>query len=307
MSHILIDAREYSTSTGRYMFKLVEYLEKADQQNDYTVLLKPEDMELYAFKNSRFRKLMTTYKEFTFAEQSGFLRQIKSLKPDLVHFGMTQQPVFYKGKVVTTVHDLTTARFNNPAKNRLAYAFKQRIYRWVIKRVATKSAAIITPSEYVKKDLTQFTGIDPAKISVTYEAADPTADQPEALSNLQNKRFLMYVGRPTPHKNLERLVEAYGQVKARHPDLVLALVGKKDANYKRVEALVQKKGIKDVLLVGHVSEGKLRWLYENCAAYVFPSLSEGFGLPGLEALAHGAPVISSNATCLPEIYGDAAH
>jgi glycosyltransferase involved in cell wall biosynthesis len=56
-----------------------------------------------------------------------------------------------------------------------------------------------------------------------------------------------------------------------------------------------------------VSEGQLRWLYENCAAYVFPSLSEGFGLPGLEAMVHGAPVVSSNATCLPEVYGEAAH
>jgi glycosyltransferase involved in cell wall biosynthesis len=85
------------------------------------------------------------------------------------------------------------------------------------------------------------------------------------------------------------------------------LAGKKDANYQRIEALVQKNGTTGVIFTDFVSEGQLRWLYESCAAYVFPSLSEGFGLPGLEAMQHGAPVVSSDATCLPEIYGAAAH
>ena len=87
---------------------------------------------------------------------------------------------------------------------------------------------------------------------------------------------------------------------------MLVLAGKKDANYRRLEKHVEKKGITNVLFTDFVSEGQLRWLYENCEAYVFPSLSEGFGLPGLEAMLHGAPVISSSATCLPEIYGEAA-
>ena len=84
-------------------------------------------------------------------------------------------------------------------------------------------------------------------------------------------------------------------------------MGKKDANYSRIEADVLKRGIKGVVFTGFASEGQLRWLYENTEAYVFPSLSEGFGLPGLEAMVHGAPVVSSNATCLPEIYGKGAH
>jgi glycosyltransferase involved in cell wall biosynthesis len=117
----------------------------------------------------------------------------------------------------------------------------------------------------------------------------------------------MYVGRPTPHKNLERLLDAFALLQAQHPSLHLALAGKKDSNYRRVERIVTQKGIRNVVFTDFVTEGQLRWLYESCAAYVFPSLSEGFGLPGLEAMAHGAPVVSSNATCLPEIYGDAAH
>jgi len=88
---------------------------------------------------------------------------------------------------------------------------------------------------------------------------------------------------------------------------VLVLAGKKDANYDRIETEVHQRTIKNVIFTGHVSEGQLRWLYENCAAYVFPSLSEGFGLPGLEAMLHGAPVVSSNTTCLPEVYGEAGY
>jgi glycosyltransferase involved in cell wall biosynthesis len=88
----------------------------------------------------------------------------------------------------------------------------------------------------------------------------------------------------------------------------LVLAGKKDQNYKLIEAKAKEGNLLDgVIFTGFVSEGELRWLYENCSAYIFPSLSEGFGLPGLEAMMHGAPVVSSNATCLPETHGDAAH
>jgi glycosyltransferase involved in cell wall biosynthesis len=117
----------------------------------------------------------------------------------------------------------------------------------------------------------------------------------------------MYVGRPLPHKNLERLIEAFVKIKATHPDVVLVLAGKKDPVYRQIESDVARRTIKNVIFTDYVTEGRLRWLYENCSAYVFPSLSEGFGLPGLEAMIHGAPVVSSNATCLPEVYGDAAH
>jgi glycosyltransferase involved in cell wall biosynthesis len=304
---IVIDAREYTTSTGRYVFQLVQYLERIDSQNDYVVLLKPRDMDVYPFSNPRFSKLASPYKEFTFAEQLGLLRQIKSLKPDLVHFGKDHQPVLYRGRAVTTMHDLTTARFVNPDKNALLFKFKQFIYKKVVKRVARKSRQIITPSQYVKDDIANFTGVSPDKITVTYEAADAITDAAEPVKNLAGKQFIMYLGRPMPHKNLWRLIEAFKTLKGQHPDLQLVLAGKLDGNYNAISQRVAKEQIANIVFTDFVSEGQLRWLYENCAAYVFPSLSEGFGLPPLEAMMHGAPVVSSNATCLPEINGDAAH
>lgn len=307
MQRIVIDARELRTSSGRYVERLLHYLQELDQEHNYTLLLKPVDTGGWLPTNPKFEKLGCPHKEFTFGEQLGLWQQIRGLRPALVHFTFPQQPIWYRGKTVTTIHDLTTLRFANPDKNPAIFKFKQRVYGFVIKRAVRKSAAVITPSEFVKHDLTQFTGINPNKITVTYEAADAITDNAKPLPELENKQFIMYVGRPTPHKNLERLVEAYGLLRIQHPDLVLVLAGKSDANYERIEASVRRRNLKHVLFTDFMSEGQLRWLYEQCAAYVFPSLSEGFGLPGLEAMAHGAPVVSSNATCLPEIYGAAAH
>ncbi len=306
MAQIVIDARFVRTTTGRYIERLLYYLQKVDRTNDYIVLLKPRDMEGWQPSNPRFTKVASPHKEFTFAEQLGLLRQIRNLKPDLVHFTMVQQPVFYRGKVVTTMHDLTTIRFRNPSKNWLVFTVKQLVYKWLNKRVARKSTMIITPSNFVRDDVAAYTGVPKTKISVTYEATEPAAAEPEVVKSLKPDQFIMYVGRPQPHKNLERLVEAFVQLKKNHPHLKLVLVGKLDPLYKRLQHQVSQKAIDGVVFAGFVSDGQLRWLYENTAAYVFPSLSEGFGLPALEAMVHGAPVVSSNATCLPEIYGEAA-
>lgn len=306
MKRIVIDARESGTSTGRYVDKLIEYLAKLETHYEITVLTKTPRVEYIKSIAPNFEVLESNYKEFTFAEQLGLLKQLRGLNADLVHFSMTQQPVLYRGKVVTTIHDLTTARFNNPSKNWLVFRFKQQIYKWVIRRVAKKSKAIMTPSDWVKYDVVQFAHVPPGKISVTYEAADVITDIAEPIENLRDQKFIMYVGRPEPHKNLKRLIRAYSTVQLTQPRLKLVLVGKFDANYQLLKNYVRRREINGVVFTDFVSEGQLRWLYENAQAYVFPSLSEGFGLPGLEALAYGLPLISSRATCLPEIYKDAA-
>lgn len=308
MKKIVIDARELRTSSGRYVERLLHYLQIADNDlsHRYLVLLKPRDMETWEPSSKRFTKIACPYKEFTFAEQIGLLIQLVRMQPDLVHFSYAQQPILYQGKVVTTMHDLTTLRFENPAKNPLIFGLKQEIYRWVNYIAAHKSKAVIVPSEYVKDDVARAMRANSRKITVTYEAGDTINAKPVAMTDLADKQFIMYVGRPQPHKNLTRLIEAYSLLKQTMPDLHLVLAGKEDSLFKRHQRAVEQLGVPDVHFTGFVSDGQLRWLYEQCAAYVFPSLSEGFGLPGLEAMAHGAPVVSSNATCLPEIYGDAA-
>lgn len=306
MKRAIVDARESGTSTGRYVDKLIEYLHKLEPEYEIIVLTKTPRVEYIKSVASGFRIVESNFKEFTLAEQLGLLRQINDLKPDLVHFSMTQQPILYRGPVVTTIHDLTTARFRNPAKNWLVFALKQRVYKWLVKRVARKSIQLITPSNWVKYDVVQFANVQPSKITVTYEAADEIPDNPEPVAELQSQKFVMYIGRPQPHKNLRRLVRAFSEVQLIHPKLKLALVGKNDANFESLKKYIHRQDISGIIFTDFVSEGQLRWLYEHAQIYVFPSLSEGFGLPGLEALAHGLPLVSSRATCLPEIYKDAA-
>lgn len=310
---ILVDARELRTSSGRYVERLLYYLQQIDHEHDYIVLLKPEDMNGWEVTNPKFQKIACPYKEFTFSEQTKLYKQIKNINPDLVHFPFVQQPVRYRGRTVTTIQDLTTIRFRNPTKNWWIFTIKQQIYKWVNVYVARKSIALITPTEFVKKDIAAYAHIPLEKITVTYEAADPIPNSPAPLENiqghnLQKSKYIMYLGRPLPHKNLWRLIEAFALLRRQHPDLLLVLAGKKDAAYTLIQRQAQEKGlINGVLFTGFVSEAEMKWLYLHCAAYVFPSLSEGFGLPALEATLNGAPIASSNATCLPEVYGDAAH
>ena len=123
------------------------------------------------------------------------------------------------------MHDLTTMRFNNPAKNRIKFGIKQRVYRWVSYIAAHKSRAIIVPSEYVKDDIARVMRLNSRKITVTYEAGLSIEAEPEPIEELVDKQFIMYVGRPNPHKNLERLIEAYSLLKADKPELQLVLAG----------------------------------------------------------------------------------
>jgi len=124
---------------------------------------------------------------------------------------------------------------------------------------------------------------------------------------MKRKRFIFYVGSVTPYKNVRRLIEAFELLKINHPDLNLLIVGKKNRFHEELHQIVDSRGVPDVHFTGFVPDPQLAWLYENAECYVFPSLSEGFGLPGLEAMQYGCPVASSNATCLPEVYGPAAH
>lgn len=307
MKRIVIDARESGTTTGRYLDKLIEYMHKQQPKYEIILLVKSHRQSFFHEIAPSYQTVITAYKEFTFGEQLGFLRQLNQLKADVVFFPMVQQPVLYRGTVVTTMQDLTTIRFRNPAKNWLVFTIKQTVYKWVNKYVAKKSRYLITPSKFVKRDVAKYCRIDPGKITVTYEAADKINAPAAPVKKVTGKQFLLSVGRPAANKNLDRLVDAFNILAADRSDLYLVLAGKMNPEYKKLQAYAQRQtyGTR-VIFPGFVSEGQLRWLYEKALVYVFPSLSEGFGLPGLEAMQYSLAVTSSNATCLPEIYQDGA-
>lgn len=204
------------------------------------------------------------------------------------------------------MHDLILLNTYNSDKNWLVFHFKQLIGRFVFLYLAHKSRLVIVPSDFSRQEYLQRYRINPKKVIITYLATDTNTHKLEKL-DLPYKKFIMYVGQQSDYKNIHRLVLAHQQLLKIRPDLGLVLVGGINEMAERNQTWVEKNNYQNVLFTGFVADEKLAWLYQHTAAYVFPSLMEGFGLPGLEAMSQGAPVVSSNATCLPEVYGEAAH
>lgn len=303
--HIVIDARIINSSTGRYVERLLHYLEQLDTNHRYTVLVPTKDLGFWQPTNPNFTLMAADYKNYSFGEQWGMKRLLDRLKPDLVHFCMPQQPLLYRGSHVTTFHDLNLLRTYNSDKNWLIFHAKQLVGQIAFRVAAHTSRHLIVPTHYTADDVSDTFRIPPSKMTVTYEAADTA---PEKLIPYKHpfKEFILYVGQQSDYKNIRRLGDAHQQLLNTHPDLGLILVGKKNDAVLANERYFTERGYKNILFTDFIDDTQRDWLYTQARAYVFPSLMEGFGLPGLEAMGYGAPVVSSNATCLPEVYGDAA-
>lgn len=297
---IVIDARMLGWSgIGRYTAKLLQNLQAIDNANNYLVLLNQRAYDGWQPTNHNFSKIRANFRPYSFGEQLRLPRLITSLKPDLVHFLSFNSPWFYNGPRVTTIHDLTLLAFW-PGRG-LASRIKYQPMRLVLGRSVKKSQQLLVPSEYVKGQVSQRYGKSEKKITITHEAAELVA-RAEPTPGLTGKQFLLYVGNAYPHKNLERLLQAYELLGADFEKLELVFCGANDYFYRQLK---QKAG-KGCRFIHGASDPQLRWLYENAKAVVMPSLSEGFGLPGLEAMACGTPVAAAKASCLPEIYGQGA-
>ncbi len=313
-----IDARLYGTKhggLGRYSENLIKQLEKIDYNNQYFIFLQKSNFDYYQPQNKNFKKVLADFSVYSFKEQLLFPFLLKKYKLDLVHFAHFNAPIFYAGKFIVTIHDLIISHYADSRAttlNPIIYKIKVWFYRLVIKIVTKKSAKIITVSEYTKKDIIKLLNINDSKIFVTYEGVDLPKESNIDCAKLKNdlmitKDFLLYVGSAYPHKNLEKLILAFEDVIVQKKNLQLVLVGKKNYFYNRLEKIIKDKKLSnDILLTDYLSDDELSCLYKTAKLYILPSLIEGFGLPPLEAQSYGLPVLSSSATCLPEILGDSA-
>ena len=306
MAHIAIDARIINSSTGTYVERLLHYLQQIDTTNTYTVLIPSKDLSFWQPTNSNFTVKAADFKNYSLAEQTGFAKLLSSIHADLVHFCMPQQPLLYQGKTVTTFHDLSLLRIYNSDKNWLVYHTKQLVGKFVFRQVAKQTSHLIVPTDFVKEDIITSFGTSPKKITRTYEAADISVSNTKPYKH-PFKQFILYVGQQSDYKNMRRLGEAHQQLLNMYPDLGLILVGRLNKSALSNKEYFDKNGYRNIHFTDFIPNEQRDWLYQQASAYVFPSLTEGFGLPGLEAMGYGAPVVSSNATCLPEVYGDAAH
>lgn len=314
-----IDARFYGSigkGLGRYTQKLIEHLEKIDAENQYYVFLRRENFEEYKPQNKNFKKVLADYRWYSFAEQISFPALLYKYRLDLMHFPHFNVPILYPGKFVITIHDLILLHFPTKRATTLQpcwYWIKFRAYKFAIFTAIHRACKVITVSQFTKNDILSQYDIDKKKIVVTYEACDQVPEnQKESQGQVLEKYgiikpYLLYVGNAYPHKNLERLVVAFDAVRKEIPDLNLVLVGKDDYFYARIKKFVLEKKIRQVNFPGFVDDLELDSIYRSSLAYIFPSLYEGFGLPPLEAMSRGIPVISSRSACLPEILGESAH
>lgn len=307
MKTIAIDARIINSSTGRYVERLLTYLQDVDTVNHYVVLVPSKDKDYWKPSATNFEVRTVDFKNYSFGEQLGFCKFLYDLDVDLVHFCMPQQPLFYLKPHVTTVHDMTLLKTYNSDKNWLVFHAKQLVGRVLFYVLGHTSSQIIAISEFTKREYISHANISEDKVTLTYEAADVLSDKPVKPEQIaEDSPFLLYVGQQSDYKNIRRLMQAHQTLRAKQPELELVLVGSLNDAARRNKTWADQKGLQGIRFTGFVSDDELAWLYGHCQAYVFPSLMEGFGLPGLEAMLHGAPVASSNATCLPEVYGDAA-
>jgi len=311
-----IDARFYgprSKGLGRYTQQLLTHLLKQDGEDEYVVFTLPEHaQEIPDHPRVTVRTVRARW--YSFAEQVVLPYTLLRERCDLLHFPHFNVPLLYRRPFVVTIHDLILLRYptvRSTTRPAIVYWLKFFVYRWVIRSAIMRACHVITVSRFTRDDVRAHYPCIRA-MSVTYEAAFDIPDIPtsEAVRTCHAdygimKPYFLYVGNAYPHKNLERLVQAFLHSRSAQTH-TLVLVGKEDYFYHRLrtEYIDGKDG--DVRIIHDISDEHLRALYAGATAFLFPSLYEGFGLPPLEAMQQGCPVVASRASCIPEIVGDAA-
>ncbi len=309
MKHLVIDARILETSTGRYMQRLLENLhDNHAEAYSYTVLMPNEHVPKWQQRLSGFNVVGADQKWYTVAEQWSFYWLLRSLKPHLVHFTMPQQSFLWTRPAITTIHDTILLRIENIDDiNPYVYKFKKAVFTLLVKVVMRRAKAVLTPTNRAKQDLVDFAkGKYAEKIYITPHSGEPSDDAPAAIEALDGKKYFVFIGNAFPYKNVQRIIDAFAVFKETHPGYHLALAGKKEFFYEELERKATEQGIKDVHFLGFISDGEKRWVLQNAVAFITASKEEGFGIPLFEAMFEGCPALSSNASCLPEVGGDAA-
>lgn len=319
---IVFDGRFLSLShagIGRYSCELLKNILPIDKDNKYIILTLPDtefDKDLSKILFERKKELLEIIefpaKHYSLAEQTKLLFLLNKIKPDLIHFPHFNHPILYKGKFIVTIHDLTLSQYSERGD-----VLKRLVYQKVISSAAHNSQKILTVSDYVRREIAKEFDLPEEKIITTYNGIDNKFRKITDLNLLKKvekynlyKPYILSVGQWRSHKNLPRLVEAFSVIctDSKYDDYDLVFVGRKDDKYPELyNAIESHPEIKSrIKFTGFVQDEDLPAIYNKASVFVFPSLSEGFGLPGLEAQACGVPVVSSERTCMKEIYGDGA-
>jgi glycosyltransferase involved in cell wall biosynthesis len=314
--HIGIDAHAIGAQQGgneTYIRNLITALAELDQTHEYTLYFSvAAAAEVWRNRYANFAVRLLPPPTPLVRVPLALALELRRRPVDVLHVQYTAPP-FCPAPVVTTIHDL--------AFEHLPETFTRRgkaQLRLTVRRTARHAAHILTVSEFSRQDIIKTYHLPPGKITVTHNGCEaqftpqPAAER-EAATIKQKfgiaRDYLLAVGSLQPRKNLVRLLRAYAQLREQQPDfqLQLVIVGRQLWLYQEIlREIRQQNFVADVIVTGYASDADLPALYRSAVALLYPSLFEGFGLPPLEAMACGTPVITSNSSSLPEVVGDAA-
>jgi glycosyltransferase involved in cell wall biosynthesis len=308
-----IDARKlHDFGIGTYIRNVLRQLARLDRQTEFVLLCRPEDRETLASLGENFRAVPETAGNYTVAEQVRVPLALRREGVTLFHAPHYVLPPLVRCKSVVTIHDCIHLMFPQYLPGRTAFAYA----RASIGLAARRATRIITVSESSKRDIVRLVDAQPDKIDVIHNAYDERfgvepreEDVVRVRERFQlNDEFVLYAGNVKPHKNLERLIQAFDIVRQRGLDhLKLVIIGDEVSKYASLRRAIHRHQLhKYVRFLGYLPEETLAVMYRLAGVFVFPSLYEGFGLPPLEAMASGTPVVTSNVSSLPEVAGEAA-
>ena len=317
---VAIDLRRITEfGVGTYTRNIVRALARLDSENDFFLVGPPQKTNEIGPLPPRFQSVTLLDDGASAKGYMEFRATLKRLQCDLVHIPhLYWMPRNLPCPYVITVHDVLDHMYRARDRSSL----RRSLHFHLTRRVLSGARRIMAVSNFTKKEIEKLFGISSRQIEVVYNAIDERflhghatdADrQILAERYLVTYPFLLYAGRISPHKNLVRIIEAFSALRAelekenKFSDLKLIIIGDELSKHPDLRRTVIRSGVQnDVRFMGFVPIEMLRIFYDAAKIFVFPSLYEGFGLPPLEAMAHGTPVVTSNTSSLPEVVGHAA-
>jgi glycosyltransferase involved in cell wall biosynthesis len=317
---VAIDIRRMTEfGVGTYIRNVVRTLSRLDQDSTYFLVGSPAKMAECGPLPGNFQAVELTAADNTLKGCMEFRAIMRRLGCNVAHIPhMFWMPRGLPCPYVLTVHDLLEHMYGS----RNFSTLRRSMHFYLTRRVLRGAARVMAVSQFTKSEIEKLLGAEDARIEVVYNAIDERflhghasdADRQLIAERYQvNYPFLLYAGAIRPHKNVVRIIEAFSALKnelakeRRYADLKLIIIGDDLSSHPRLRRTVVSGGVQnDVRFLGFVPIEVLRIFYDVAKIFVFPSLYEGFGLPPLEAMAHGTPVVTSNTSSLPEVVGNAA-
>ena len=317
---IAIDIRRMTEfGVGTYIRNVVRTLGRLDHETEYFLIGARAKIQEIGPLPENFQTIPTVAPETSIRGYREFRAALKGLNCDLVHIpNLFSIPRFLPCPYVMTVHDM----LDHMSRVRQRTGFWGALHMQMTRQVLQGAARIFAVSNFTCNEISKLFGIPSNRIEVVYNAIDErflrghaTAADRELIAQRYQVTypFLLYAGRISPHKNVVRMIEAFSALKTElerdnlYPDLKLIIIGDDLSGNPDLRRTVVRSGVQnDVRFLGFIPIEVLRIFYDSAKIFVFPSLYEGFGLPPLEAMAHGTPVVTSNVSSLPEVVGNAA-